>query len=164
MIGLLILIGLLIVGGISWWNYRHVIDKQQETAKIKAAKIKKLNTDSAVIAAPGADKQMILSSYDAALKDETDKTSRVELLVGKAVAYMNSGDADKALTTALEAEKLMSTTSATSLIASIYEQKGNTSKAIEYYKKYVALAKKDITRPVDTTYLDSRIKSLEASL
>lgn len=155
-----VLVGLLIASGVIWWNYRQEIARQQETIKIRAAKIDKLNDDAVRIGAPGADKQMIISAYDIALKDETDISFRVKLLIGKAVAYMNSGDTDNALKTALEAEKLSSTTTGTSLIASIYEQKGDSAKAIEYYKKYIALAKKETSRPVDTSYFDSRIKTL----
>lgn len=159
-----VLIGLLVVSGAIWWNYRQEIARQQETAKIRAAKIDKLNDDAVRIGAPGADKQMIISAYDIALKDESDNSFRVKLLIGKAVAYMNSGDIDNALKTALEAEKIHSTTSGTSLIASIYEQKGDKAKAIEYYKKYVLLAKKDTSRLVDTSYFDSRIKTLGEQL
>lgn len=82
------------------------------------------------------------NAYDKAINETSDKQQKANFLISKAVAILNTGDNDGALSVALESEGIIQSNNTASLIAQIYEKKGDIQKAIEYYQKAVSLTDK----------------------
>lgn len=89
--------------------------------------------------------------------------SKQQLLWGKAYTEMQSGKLDQALTDALNADKLLRSAETVGLIAAIYRQQKNTSKAIEYYRLQLDLLPKDSETNIDENDIKYKIAQLEAA-
>lgn len=83
------------------------------------------------------------AGYDKMISEEEDVFLKSIYTTDKAMLYFNYNDFDKALEIALESEKLNKNELNASLVAEIYEKKGEFEKSAEYYKKARDLLDKD---------------------
>lgn len=102
-----------------------------------------------------------LRIYDEAIDNTADSAERAQLLADKATAYFNNEQYDEALQSALEADRVDSTSSINYLIAQIYEIQENNEKAAEFYR--LAAEKIDMSNPMaeqDKAFYEARATEL----
>ena len=98
--------------------------------------------------------------YDQQIAGSKNSEEKISLLMDKASIAYNAGDFDTALKAALDADAIKSSAGTLSMIAQSYEGKGDKAKALEYYKKALAvLPKSEVTNRQEVT-LKSKIAEL----
>ncbi|PLS80875.1 hypothetical protein CYG49_03880 [Candidatus Saccharibacteria bacterium] len=148
---LLVIAGLI---GYALWSQRDKRTPEQKVSDITAQADKKV--------AEG-DVDGALNVLDQSIKQEGNKEVKNGLLMQKSAVAINNDRGQTALDAALEANKIESTYSSTSLVAQIYDQQGNGAKAIEYYKKALEQLDEnaDPGAGTDRAYFQRRIQALE---
>lgn len=129
-----------------------------ETQRAQAASQTQAEADKLVY--EGKPKEAI-AIYDQAIKQTNDSYQQSILLLDKANLLMNNNDLDGALVIAKQAELINQNSAVTAYIAQVYENKSDSAKAIEYYKKTIPLVDKSKPLAVsDIQYYQSRIEAL----
>ncbi|MBP7760275.1 hypothetical protein KA093_00600 [Candidatus Saccharibacteria bacterium] len=145
-----------IFGGVKIWQAQTA--PKPETSDQRIARLRR--QASATI---GQDQTQLINDYSKAIQSESDMNAKQQLLWGKAYTEMQSGKLDQALTDALNADKLLRSAETVGLIAAIYRQQKNTSKAIEYYRLQLDLLPKDSETNIDENDIKYKIAQLEAA-
>ena len=145
-----------IFGGVKIWQAQTA--PKPETSDQRIARLRR--QASATI---GQDQTQLINDYSKAIQSESDLNAKQQLLWGKAYTEMQSGKLDQALTDALNADKLLRSAETVGLIAAIYRQQKNTSKAIEYYRLQLDLLPKDSETNIDENDIKYKIAQLEAA-
>jgi tetratricopeptide (TPR) repeat protein len=100
------------------------------------------------------------------LKGQIDKTTdtkkKVALMYEYGDYYINSGQYDKAITNALEIEKLNPTALSAGLLGDIYAMKQDYKNAVKYYELAMSRSKKPVNENANSPYNDYRIRKDEA--
>ncbi len=103
--------------------------------------------------------------YDQAVNKTTDSYQKTVLLCSKAMIYFEDNDYDTALTIARQAEAIDQNVEVESFIARVYQAKGDTKNAADYYNKSVVILRQ--AQPLDAgrvQYYQVLIKQLGGSV
>jgi tetratricopeptide (TPR) repeat protein len=107
---------------------------------------------------PGA-----IAVYDEALAQTEDKAMKSEVYLKKALVYSNADDLQASITEAEQAHaNNQSSLAPVTLLALLYEDVGNFSKAADYYRKAADLIDADSLIPTDKEYYLENAVRLEA--
>lgn len=103
-----------------------------------------------------------LEAYDQAIHQQTDEKLKLELLTNKAMTALNNDRIDVAIEAAQRADDIQSDLASTSLLAQLYDRRGDKEKAIEYYKKALQLLDQETADegPSDKGLFERRIQQL----
>jgi len=99
--------------------------------------------------------------FDDAIAKTADAKEKSELMASKATLFLNEEKYEQALTYALQADSLHTSAQVSALVAQLYEQLKNKSKAAQYYEK--AAQNVDPENPMakdDKAYYESMAKQL----
>jgi len=163
-----IIVVLFLGGAVSGWLFisrqatpvAPQVTTDTNTAQAISTKTEQTVSDAQQLAYSGkpSDAQTL---YDNALKTTEDPYQKSVLLMGKAVLLFRQARYDEALVVAKDAETASQSTNTAQFIAQIYEKKGDTKNAINYYQKAITLI--DKTNPLsdsDVQYYQSKIATL----
>ncbi len=145
------------VGGGVWL---YVTSHKQVVQSAKTDDVINQTVVSAAAQANGGDTVGAVAAYDKAISDTTDSAQKRTLLLGKASVYYNEGNYDQALLFAQQAESIGNSADVAEFFGSIYDAKGDSQKAIEYYQKAIDLAKAIDPEDSRIDYDKSQIEAL----
>lgn len=115
------------------------------------------------IAKFSGDTEAAVKIYNEELSKMSSKTEKAEVHLRIAVLYVNDGEDQKALESALEAERQTGETLANvTFIATVYERLKNYPKAIEYYQAAEKISPNEGATAGDKEYYQQKIEELKA--
>lgn len=166
----LLLLGMVGAGFFVWWLQSKNSDQLPVGTGGTFAETRETALPSAVdeaqqLALSGKVEESNKKLQEALAQSGLPEKERQQILAQQGVNYANSNDYQKALSFFLEAEKVKSTFTTSQLIGEMYQELGQTDKAIEYYKK--ALAQLDPNAQgyiMDKEYFEGKVKELGGQL
>lgn len=149
------------VGGMAYFTKNRI---EQKNANIEIPK------DSVSVASDEASKiaatknpEEALKYYDSKIADSKDQDEKIQLFLGKSAIAYDAGDFDAAMKAAVEANSLKENSAALDMIARCYEAKGDKTKALEYFKKELAIFKPGEVSNRLEIYLKAKIQELSGA-
>lgn len=139
-IGVIILVIGISVGAALGFN--KVLNKRDSNDKDNSDIVVSADNNTALEASAKAEEQAFngdleggLKTYDRAINSVSDSEAKASLYSNKATLLFNNGDYDQALKMAQQAYSLNSSPGYAAFIGQIARAKGDTTMALEYYKK-----------------------------
>jgi hypothetical protein len=133
------LVVVVILVGASWKFYDY-----RKSQRVSASDVTTVQNKAAV-AVKGSNGGVAggLKVYNNAITNATDSATQASLDMQAADLAANNNMLDTALSYALKADAILHNDTTSSLVANIYQQQGNSTQAVNYYKKAAAEVKPD---------------------
>jgi tetratricopeptide (TPR) repeat protein len=160
-IGVIIAI-ILVSGGVGSWIYYSNKKSASDQKVVPVAQGQELLTQTqaeiSAIVNYGGDPNKAAAIIDNSVNNANDDQTKSDLLLQKTIMYFNASNYDEAIASGLQSEAIIKNENVENMIASSYEQKGDTQNAILYYQE--AMAQVSTTDPA----ADAKIKNYQSMI